>query len=110
MTLSINSPVSLQMWGNARALESARPTFIDMMPRPALTPEQEAVRDAIYAEYLTAVAEDTAKVPAFLAALTALCQEHGVSVQGSSEQYYPTFHMTLGHAHIEEINIGGEAT
>jgi len=108
MTLSINNPAAQALW--ARQVDYAvggSSIFLPKFPEP--TPEEKAQREREHVEWERQQAVDAAKVPAFLAALDALCREHGVTIKakdygGGYEG--DLFTASLGAATIERITAG----
>lgn len=105
MSLAINHPGSRALWSAALLKQSQGESFFHRIGYRSLTPEQQVESARAYEEHLAAVAVHAAKIPAFLDALRALCDQHGVSIKADDEQYYSSFDMSLGLAPIHALDI-----
>ena len=104
MSMSTNHPNAAAIWSNLLEATAKRQSFFaKVWPATERTPEEQAAVDAYRAQHDA----DESKVPAFLAALEALCIEHGVTIKAEVGDSYEgdDFRAYLGAARIESIDI-----
>lgn len=105
-TLHVSDALAAKVWSNALTRQSATSTWLPA--RPQRTPEEEAAWEVEYAARQDRVKTDEAKVPAFLAALDALCREHGATIKAMVGGGYDgdSFTAYLGEAEIANLKAG----
>ena len=112
MTLSVNNPAATAMWSAllANAIER-KCRMLDILPPSTLTPEEQAANLQRWHEARKQEAADLARLPAFLAALDALCREHGVTIEARERTDAlcdeDEFRAYIGQARIETLAVGG---